>query len=145
MISPKALALLLLLGLWPLTMRGQTRSTSAKPLSGSICIATVTPPNSGEKSLANPSGGNRISSYSVQVDKTKRLIISKDKSVNISGVAVDRRHLVKIFGDGRPIASFRFGFSEFSTTKLCLWFNALYETWQLWDAKDGGLKCRCGR
>ncbi len=145
MISPKALVLLLLLGLWPLSMQCQTRSSNAKPSSGSICIATVTPPKSGQKSLANPSGGNRISSYSVQVDKTRPLIISKHRSINISGVAVDRRHLVKIFGDARPIASFRFGFSEFSTTKLCLWFNALYETWQLWDAKDGGLKCRCNR
>ena len=137
--------LLLLLLLWPSTMRGQARSTGAKASSGSVCIATVTPPNSGQKSLANPAGGNRISSYSVQVDKRKPLITSKDKSINISSLAVDGRHVVKIFGDGRPIESFRFTFSEFSTRKLCLWFNALYETWQLWDAKHGGAKCNCNR
>lgn len=141
----KVLVLLSLLLLWPSrsTVQSQTRPSGAKVSSGSICIATVMPPNSGQKSLANPSGGNRISSYSVQVDKRKPFSTSKDKSINISGLAVDRRHFVKIFGDGRSIASFGFTFSKFSTTKVCLWFNALYETWQLWDARDGGAKCRC--
>lgn len=143
----KVFVLLLLLVLWPSRwiMQAQTRPSGAKVSSGSICLATVNPPNSSEKSLANPSGGNRISSYSVQVDRRKPLTTSKDKSINISGLAVDRRHLVKIFGDGRPIESFSFTFSKFSTTKLCLWFNALYETWSLWDAKDGGAKCGCNR
>ena len=143
----KNLVLLLLLVLWLSrgTVQAQTPSRGSKVSSGSICLATITPPNSQEKSLANPSGGNRISSYSVQVDKRKRLTTSKDKSINVSGLAVDRRHLVKIFGDGRAVESFWFNFSEFSTTKLCLWFNALYETWQLWDAKDGGAKCKCNR
>lgn len=135
----KTLVLLLLLVFWPLreTVHGQT--------SGSICLATITPPNSEEKSLANPSGGNRIASYSVQIDKRKALTASKDKSINVSGLAVGTRHLVKIFGDGKPVESFRFSFSDFSTTKLCLWFNSLYQTWQLWDAKDGGAKCKCNR
>ena len=137
--------LLLLLLLWPSTMRGQARSTGAKASSGSVCIATVTPPSSGQKSLSNPAGGNRISSYSIQVDKRKPLIASKDRSINIPSLAVDRRHLLKIFGDGKPVESFWFSFSEFSTTKLCLWFKPLYETWQLWDAKDGGAKCNCNR
>jgi hypothetical protein len=143
----KILVLLLLLVFWPSrgAVHGQTPSPRSKVSSGSICLATITPPNSEQKSLANPSGGNRISSYSVQVDKRKALTTSKDKSINVSGLAVDRRHLVKIFGDGRPVESFWFNFSEFSTTKLCLWFNSLYQTWQLWDAKDGGAKCKCNR
>jgi len=143
----KISVLLLLLVFWPSrgTVHGQTPSPRSKVSSGSICLATITPPNSEQKSLANPSGGNRISSYSVQVDKRKTVTASKDKSINLSGLAVDRRHLVKIFGDGRPVESFRFTFSQFSTTKLCLWFNSLYQTWQLWDAKDAGAKCKCDR
>lgn len=145
MTSPKVLVLLLLLGLSPSTMLGQARPSGANALSGSMCIASVTPPNSEQKSLTNPSGGNRISSYSVQIDKRKPVTTQNDKSISISGLAVSRRHLVKIFGDGRPVESFEFRFSGFSTTKLCLWFNSLYETWQLWDARDGGAKCRCDR
>ena len=145
MTSFRGLVLLLLLGLWPSTMRGQARSSGPNAPSGSMCIASVTPPNSGQKSLANPSGGNRIASYSVQIDKRKPVITSNDKSISISSLEVGRKHLVKIFGDERQIESFGFRFSEFSTTKLCLWFNALYETWQLWDARDGGAKCRCNR
>ena len=125
----------------PFALIAQTRKVS----SGSICIATVTPPNSEQKSLANPSGGNRISTYSIKVNKRSPVTASRDKSINVSGLAVDRKHLVQILGDGRPVESFRFSFSKFSTTELCLWFNALYETWQLWDGKDGGAKCRCGR
>jgi hypothetical protein len=143
----KILVFLLPLVLWPslLTVQGQTPSSALKASSGSICLAAIAPPNSGEKSLANPSGGNRISAYSVQLDRRKAITISKNKSINVSGVAVDKRHLVKIFGDGKVTQSFWFRFSEFTTTKLCLWFNPLYETWQLWDAKDGGAKCSCRR
>jgi hypothetical protein len=143
----RILTLLLLLLLWPsrLPIQGQTRPSGAKVTSGSICIATVTPPNSGQKSLANPSGGNRIASYSIQIDKGKPLTTSKDKSINVSGLAVEKRHLVRIFGDGKLVESFWFAFSEFSTNKLCLFFKPLYETWQLWDAKDGGAWCRCNR
>jgi len=145
MTSFKRLVLLLLIGLSPSTMLAQARPSGANTPSGSMCIASVTPPNSEQKSLSNPAGGNPISSYSVQIDKRKPVITSNDKSISISGLAVGRRHLVKIFGDGRPIESFGFRFSGFSTTKLCLWFNTLYETWQLWDARDGGAKCRCNR
>jgi len=143
----KILFLLLLLVFWPSrgTLHGQSPSPRSTVSSGSICIATIAPANSEQKSLANPSGGNRISSYSVQVDKRKAFNTSKDKSINVSGLAVDRRHLVKIFGDGRPVESFWFNFSQFSSPKLCLWFNSLYQTWQLWDAKDGGAKCKCNR
>jgi hypothetical protein len=143
----KLLVLVFLLMLWPshAIVLGQTASPGPKVSSGSICLATITPPNSEQKSLANPSGGNPISSYSVQIDKRKALTASKEKSINVPGLAVDRRHLVKIFGDGKPVESFWFKFSEFSTTKLCLWFNPLYQTWQLWDAKDGGAKCKCNR
>lgn len=140
----KILVLLLALGLSPCTILAQRRPSTTKASTGSICIATVRPSNAEQKSLANPSGGNRFSSYSVQVDK-RRPVVAKDKPINMSGLAVGTRHLVKIVGDSEHVQSFWFRFSEFSTTGLCLWFNALYETWQLWDAKDGGSKCRCNR
>jgi hypothetical protein len=140
----KIVGLLLALALSACIVVGQRRTSTPKASTGSICIATITPPNSEEKSLGNPSGGNRYSSYSIQVDK-RRPVIAKDKAVTISGLAVGTKHLVKISADGKPMQSFWFRFSEFSTTSLCLWFKDLYETWQLWDAKDFGSKCRCNR
>ena len=110
---------------------------------GSICIAPPDRPASGEKSLANPAGGNPISTYSVQVDKMSPTVASNDRSVRISSIATGRKHLVKIIGDGKVVQSFWFSFSKFKTRDLCLFFNSLYETWSLWDGKEGRAICRC--
>lgn len=142
----KSLALLVCV-IWSLASvaNGQTQTSGAKQSLGSICIAAVTPPNSGEKSLANPSGGNSVSSYSVQIDKRKPLTTARDKSLNVSGLEIRKKHLVRITGDGKLKESFWFTFSEYSTTRLCLFFKSLYETWNLWDAKYAGGICRCNR
>lgn len=60
----KSLALLMFV-IWSFASvaNGQTQTSDTKQSLGSICIAAVTPPNSGEKSPANPSGGNSVSSY----------------------------------------------------------------------------------
>jgi hypothetical protein len=133
----------LILVLTNISAFGQAPSAGSNASAGSICIASVTPPNAGEKSLGNPSGGNRVSSYSVQIDKRSSVIASNEKAVFVPGLAIGRKHLVKIYGDGKLLESFWFKFSEYSSKELCLWFGALYETWHLWDAKDGGAKCRC--
>jgi len=110
---------------------------------GSICIAAPDKPTSGEKSLANPAGGNPISTYSIQIDRMSRVVASNDGPVRISSIATGRKHLVKIIGDGKVVQSFWFNFSAFKTTDLCLFFNSLYETWSLWDGKEGRAICGC--
>ena len=110
---------------------------------GSMCIAPADKPTSGEKSLANPAGGNKISTYSIQVDKLSPVVVSNDRPVRISSLATSRKHLVKIIGDGKVVQSFWFNFSAFKTKDLCLFFNSLYETWSLWDGKEGRAICRC--
>ena len=110
---------------------------------GSICIAPPDKATSGEKSLANPAGGNPISAYSIQVDKMSPVVASNDRPVRISSIATGRKHLVKIIGDGKVVQSFWFNFSTFKTKDLCLFFNSLYETWSLWDGKEGRAICRC--
>ena len=129
------LILLLSLGL---TVRCQSQTSA-----GSICIAPPDRPTTGEKSLANPAAGNPISTYSIQVDKMSPLATSNDGPVRISSIARGRKHLVKIMGDGKVVQSFWFNFSKFKTKDLCLFFNSLYETWSLWDGKEGGAICRC--
>jgi hypothetical protein len=119
------------------------RNGHARASTGSICIAAPDPPNSGEKSLGNPAGGNRISTYTIQVDKLPAIVASNAKAVRIGPISTGRKHFVKIIGDGKVVASFRFTFAKFHSSELCLWFNSLYETWQLWEAKDAGAKCKC--
>lgn len=115
----------------------------SKGINGSICVAPVDAPNNGEKSLSNPSGGNRIQMYEVQVDSKAKIKVSNSESVKINGLSANKKHLVKIFGDGKAVESFRFSFSDYSSNKLCLWFKSLYETWSLWETKESGRICQC--
>jgi hypothetical protein len=107
-----------------------------------MCIAAPDRPTTGEKSLANPAGGNPISTYAIQVDKMPSVVLSKERAVRIS-LSTGRKHLVKIIGDGKVVQSFWFTFNRFRSNELCLWFNSLYETWSLWEAKEAGTKCKC--
>ena len=135
-------ALLGLLALSAMTC-AQTRNAQARTSTGSICIAAPDRPTAGEKSLANPAGRNRISTYSIQVDRLPATVASNDRAVRIASISSGRKHLVKIVGDGKVVQSFWFSFSTFHSTGLCLWFNSLYETWSLWEAKEAGAKCKC--
>ena len=118
---------------------GQTVSSKT----GSVCLAPFVSPNNGEKTLANPSGGNRVQNYQVQIDKKAKVTVSNSDMIKISGLASNKKHLVKIIGDEKVVESFQFGFNDFSSKNLCLWFNSLYETWSLWNAKDKGKSCNC--
>jgi hypothetical protein len=110
---------------------------------GSICIAPPGRPTAGQKSLSNPAGGNPISVYSIQVDKRSPVVASNDRPVKISSISTGGKHLVKIIGDGKIVQSFWLNFGKFKTRDLCLFFNSLYQTWSLWDGKEGRGICRC--
>src|SRR5882724_4280040 len=93
-------------GLMLLLFLGLAVHAQSQTSAGSMCIAPPDRPTSGEKSLANPAGGNPISTYSIQVDKMSPLVASNDRPVRISAIATGRKHLVKIIGDGKVVQSF---------------------------------------
>ncbi|HMC32168.1 MAG TPA: hypothetical protein VKL99_15145 [Candidatus Angelobacter sp.] len=115
------------------------------PATGSICIAAVEAPNTGEKSLSNPAGGNRIQHYAVRIDDLPLVHTDSKHGFRTPPLEYARKHRVRIIGDGKPVASFYFKFDEFKTNNLCLFMNTLYETWQLWDMKETGRWCSCRR
>ncbi|HWS54000.1 MAG TPA: hypothetical protein VN228_07735 [Pyrinomonadaceae bacterium] len=112
---------------------------------GTVCVAPATPPPEGVgvRSLATPAGEPRARAYKVQIDGRPAVETSGASGVKIGGLALGRRHLVKIYGDGKLLESFRFRFADYSSRELCLWFKSMYETWSLWEAKNGGAECRC--
>ena len=75
---------------------------------GVLCIAPVDPPNSGEKSLGNPAGGNRVRRYAIQVDQLPPVNPDPKTTVRIEGIPLKGSHLVRIIGDGKIVESFKF-------------------------------------
>ena len=119
-----------------------SQSVSTEP-TGTICLA----PTPTEAQVADAETGNRrgyISyDFSVRVDTGEWYAFSRDKPNLIPGIARDGRHLVSVRDGDRVVESFWFRFDKYQTTDLCLWYKPWYQTWSLWDAKNGGKKCRC--
>jgi hypothetical protein len=110
---------------------------------GAVCIAPVEKSNARVKSLANPSGGNKVQVYSVRIDRRAPLEVSSEHGITVKNLALQERHLVMISGDGKSLTSFHFQFSDYQTRDLCLWMKPLYETWSLTDSKGHGKTCSC--
>jgi len=118
---------------------GQTQEDAKLPApEPSVCLMAVVPPNAGEKSLANPAGGNLIKQYAVQIDNFPQVLGLPDKGVAFPRLSLGETHLVRVFGDGKQVASFRFQFEDFSTNDLCLAFEPFYVTWRLRNCEDAG-------
>lgn len=110
---------------------------------GSVCVSSVSKPADGPTSLANPAGGGRTFNYSVQIDNGLIEKVSTEKGTIISDLALQRKHQIKIRRDGRLVTSFWFTLEKQGSSRLCLWYKPLYETWSLWTAKEAGRKCGC--
>ena len=106
------------------------------PGQGSVCITAVLPPTPGEKSLANPAGGNLVKVYSIKIDDLEPIRGLPDRPVEAPLLSLADKHIVRIFGDGKQTASFYFRFGTFATNEVCLLFDELYVTWNLVDCEE---------
>jgi hypothetical protein len=129
------IALLFLVGL-ELLSPGVARVEGA----GSLCIAPIEAPRSGEKALANPSGGIAARAYSVRVDDRSSIAVAADRGMLVEALDLDKSHTVIIYVDGLRKETLRLRFGQHRAQ--CLWFNALYETWSL--APRAGKEKICG-
>jgi hypothetical protein len=71
--------------------------------------------------------------FSLKIDNLKVVSWPNKESVRIDELNLDGHHRVVVYCDGNPQQSFIFHFSEYKTSKLCLFFNTRYGTAQLWD------------
>src|SRR5262245_226126 len=110
---------------------------------GRICIAAIPKPTSGEKSLANPRGGDPDTLYSVRVDNAPAINVSSEHGQWVAELSTQTTHTVSIYADGKRIESFKFDFHIANGDELCLWYKSLYSTWQLWPLKQCGAWCNC--
>ena len=102
---------------------------------GSICVAPVKGTGDDREHVSD--------SFAVRIDDRDWVAVPRERPALIPDLPIDGKHLVRIRDGRKQIESFRFDFKEFSSRDLCLWYKSWYSTWSLWDAADGGSKCRC--
>jgi hypothetical protein len=78
----------------------------------------------------------------MKIDSQQPMAWPIKENVKIEALDVTVTHRVVVFCDGKPQQSFKFRFSEFKTSELCLFINDMYKTAQLWDSK-GAPWCKC--
>jgi hypothetical protein len=110
---------------------------------GTVCVAPI-PENMPATSA--PGLGCASNSFSLRIDAQSIFSWPTKKSVRIDGLDLRVRHSVAVYCDGKPQQYFRFRFSEFKATELCLFLNDLYKTAQLWDPNQNPAPwCKCKR
>jgi hypothetical protein len=110
---------------------------------GSLCIAPIEAPRGGEKSLANPSGGNAVRAYSVQIDGRLSIPVPAGRGTLVEALDLDKSHAIVIYADGIRKETIRLSFGEHRAQ--CLWFKALYKTWSLTPRAGMEKLCACER
>jgi len=126
-----------------LVVGSSSATVHAQEPTGRVCIAPAKPPTPGPKSQGNPTGENRVRQYTIQIDSLSPVQVSSTSAQLIPSIPSNGVHWVRIKGDGKLVESFKFKFSDFPSTNLCLFFNPLYETWNLRDAKQARSLCKC--
>jgi hypothetical protein len=87
---------------------------------GTVCVA----PNSAEKPTRFSSGREyNPATLSLKIDKRPPILWPHNEIVQINELDLNDRHLFTLKSDGKPIQSFWFSFSEFTSTDLCIAFD----------------------
>ncbi len=107
---------------------------SSESEQGWICVSPVParPPSSVSGELCD-SGA-----LSVRVDSRESVPWPHKESLKIDDLDLTQSHLVVASCNGKPVQSFKFHFSEYHASGLCLTFEDMfdgYEGMRLWDAK----------
>jgi len=111
---------------------------------GRLCLAAAPTPTLGPRSLGNPTGELPDVSYSIRVNGSSPVELSRSSGTWVVSLPLNQRHSVAVLADGIQIESFYFKFDPSETTELCLFMKPLYETWILWPLKKTGSWCSCG-
>jgi hypothetical protein len=124
--------------LWSLMLQ----SVFADEPSGVICVAPIPHPNNGRHGTGDTSAWCASGKYSFKIDAQPAVSWPEKESAKIGGLSISDQHRVVVLCSSKRVQSFTFHFSDYKKQKLCLFFNDLYWTVQLWDDKSSPW-CRC--
>jgi hypothetical protein len=112
----------------------------AQSATGFVCVAPrpKQPPTTSSPDIP-PCPSNNLA---IKVDDKEAVEWSRTESLALSPLDPTRRHRVTIQCDGKPQQSFTFRFSEYQSSKLCLFLNDFYQTVQLWE-RERAPWCKC--
>ena len=115
---------------------------SSESEQGWLCVQPIpTRPPSNVPGLLCNSG-----KLSIKVDKAPSVPWPHREPLKIDGLDLNQSHLVVASCDGKPVQSFRFRFSEYKASGLCLLFDDLfdgYEGMRMWDAQHAPWCKKC--
>jgi hypothetical protein len=106
-IGSVALAILIALSFAPLS--------SADPETGVLCV--IPDPPSSQYYATVPFD---LKTLMFKIDNGKKIAWPQKTGLKVEGLALSERHLVIVYSWGRPIQSFRFRFTDYKQTELCL-------------------------
>jgi hypothetical protein len=105
---------------------------------GTVCVL----PNSPDPpTRISPGGDYNPSTLTISIDSQKPVLWPHTQIVKIEELDLTERHLIVLRSDGKRIQSFRFRFSGYKDTKLCVSFDG-YQGVQFGDKNDM-YGCRC--
>jgi len=92
--------------------------TSAEPKTGMLCV------------LPDPPGCCALvtvpfdfKTLMFRIDNRKKTPWPQKMAFKIEGLSLGEEHLVVVYSGGKPIQSFRFRFTDYKETELCLLFD----------------------
>ncbi len=93
---------------------------SAQPRFGAICVApnSPTPPT-----RFSPGDYFNPATLMLQIDKRPPIHWPHKDCVKIDRLDPTARHRIMLISDGKPLQSFRFRFSDYKSSTLCLTFD----------------------
>jgi len=117
---------------------GDTATSDRQGKSGTVCVL---PNSSDPPTRISPGGMYNPATLTVRVDKGKPILWPHQQPVRIENLSLEGLHLVVLASDGKRIQSFRFRFSDYKQSKLCLYFDG-YQGVQLENGANA-LWCKC--
>jgi hypothetical protein len=110
------------------------------PPLGTVCVAPIPakpPSTAATEDLFCLSG-----KLSLKFDGLPTIFWPRSKSLTINSLDATVNHKVLVLCEGKPQQSFKFRFSQFKESKLCLYINDLYQIVELQEAKKSPW-CKC--
>ena len=92
--------------------------TSAEPKTGILCVIPDPP---GCCTLVTVPFD--LKTLMFRIDNGKKTPWPQKTGLKIEGLSFEEKHLVVVYSGGKPIRSFRFRFTDYNETELCLLFD----------------------